>query len=299
MVESLPPMLARYRMQVSRAEFPRKTQPPIQAQPRPPTRPSQEDPKTQAHKAVDAFRTASGAQAWPKLDRAQIAAGLDQRIDNPSLINQGPLNVCGSAAIVYMLASHDPLRFVNIVQQVFEQGSASLGSETLTAGTDLRNNTPPANMEQVDWVLLSSMRDSENAIFDYEGNPSEDASAISTPGDLQHWMKSVLKCKDVDWQSAYVSGEMDVIRAAGAAAGAGKNVTLLIDAAMMKNLPKEGKIGSPNHWVVMKSDITEATDEHQNQKVQFSVWTWGQSPEVLNLDKSVFIKTFYGAICTM
>ena len=112
-------------------------------------------------------------------------------------------------------------------------------------------------------------------------------------------MKSILKCKDVDWESAYVSGEMDVIQTASAAVSAGKNVVLLIDMAMLDNLPKKGKIGYPDHWVVMKSPIVETTGGDEGGKIKFSVWTWGKIKS-LELDKRVFIKTFYGAaICAL
>src|SRR5205807_1634823 len=144
--------------------------------------------KVKAHRAVDAFRNStSGGQAWPNLDRSKIADGISQRIDNPSFINQSALNTCGPAAIVYLLATNKPDRFVEIVQQLFEKGFAWLGSDALSAGTDLRKNAPPAGMAQVDWMLLSSMTDSENAIFDYEGTPSEDLSAIATPGYIVNW----------------------------------------------------------------------------------------------------------------
>jgi hypothetical protein len=199
-----------------------------------------------------------------------------------------------------MLASNNPVRFVQIVQALFETGKASLDGEILVAGSDLRQNTPPAKMAQVDWMLMSSMRDSENAIFDFEGDTSEDFSAITTPGDIEHWMHSILKCQNVNWRSAYISGELDVIREAGIAAGGGKNVALLIDAAMLENKPKEGKVGVPNHWVVLKSPVVESLDEKQKEKVQFAVWTWGErNVRNLNLDKNVFLKTFYGAaICS-
>lgn len=261
---------------------------------------SLEKQKADAHQAVDNFRKSAGKQAWPNLDRSTIADGLDQRIDSPSIINQSVLNACGPAAIVYMLASNNPIRFVEIVQALFETGSASLGGEILSSGSDLRKNTSPAKMAQVDWMLMSSMRDSENAIFDFEGDTNEDFSAITTPGDLTHWMKSILKCQNVSWQSAYTFSELDVIRKAGVAASTGKNVALLIDAAMLNNQPKEGKIGYPDHWVVLKSPVVEIPGGKQGDKIQFSVWTWGEkNPRNLNLDKNVFLKTFYGAaICT-
>jgi Domain of unknown function (DUF4157) len=261
---------------------------------------SPEKQKADGHQAVAAFRKSAGGQAWPQLSRAAIADGLDQRIDNPSLISQSVLNACGPAAIAYMLASDNPLRFVQIVQALFEAGRASLDGESLAAGPDLRRNTPPAKMAQVDWMLMSSMRDSENAVFDFEGDTSEDFSAITTPSDLTHWMRSILKCPNVSWQSAYISGELDVIRDAGVDFASGKNVALLIDAAMLRNLPKEGKIGIPDHWVVLKSPVT-ILDEKQGDKVQFSIWTWGESSlRNLNLDKSFFLKTFYGAaVCSL
>lgn len=256
-----------------------------------------EDPKTRAQRAVVDFRHASGQQAWPHLDRSTIADGLDQRIDTPSLINQNPLNVCGPASIVFMLASNRPDRFVDLVGQLFEKGFAWPGSETLTAGDDLRQNTPPEQMAQIDWMLLSSMRDAENSIFDFEGTPGEDVSAISTPGDLEHWMKSILQCSDVDWESCYLYGEMDAIHLASSAAGDKKHVVaLLIDAALLENQPREGKIGYPNHWVVLTAPIVETIDASGAQLIKLSVWTWGQSPQLLTPDMDVFLKTFYGAL---
>src|SRR5207237_10571265 len=101
--------------------------------------------------------------------------------------------------------------------------------------------------------------------------------------EIVHFMKAILKSKDVTWKSAYLSGELDVATEAGAAVSAGKRVIILIDAEMLKANP-DLWFGIPNHWVVLKSDVArvQVTVEKdgkvvsEGKRVQFDVWSWGK-----------------------
>ena len=247
------------------------------------------------------FARRSSSTAWPKLDRATLATEMRARIKDPRSVNQSVLNVCGPAAIVHLLLIHNPCRYVDIVADLFETGKATLDGEELAPGGDLRGNGPPSSMAQVDWMLMSAMRDCANAVLDFEGTADEDFSGITTPSELEDWMKSVLQCQTADWMSAYLFGEIDILQEAGDAVKSGKAVALLIDAAMftgsdLKSKKKSKKLGHPNHWVILKSDVVKNGD-----KLSFTVWTWGESTNrKLSLDEAFAERTFYGAsICEL
>ena len=222
---------------------------------------------------------------------------MDARIDSPELINQSALSVCGPAAIIYLLVSRNPSRFVDLGKQLYETGTAALDGEVLSADSDLRQNKPPKGMAQVDWMLLSSIRDSENAVLDYEGTPKEQFSGITTPGEMTGLMKSILKCKEAEWHSSYLTSELRVIKQAGLAVGLGRKAVLLIDQDMLSGAPKK-TFGYPNHWVVLRSLVEVTQANSGNERIKFDAWTWGEAPKSLDLDKNAFVSMFFGAaIC--
>lgn len=52
------------------------------------------------------------------------------------------------------------------VIDLFEKGKAPIGRIFVEPGSDVRSYSPPSSMEQVDWMTMASLRDSENFLFD-------------------------------------------------------------------------------------------------------------------------------------
>jgi hypothetical protein len=264
------------------------------------TQTSTQPPQTpiqQARALVSAFRSASGKPGvWPLLDRTTVADDMLNRIDNPESVNQQPTSLCGPASIAHLLLLNDPVRYVNVVQSLFEEGRATLNGFEIESSQPLRESSPPNMMAQVDWLLLGSLRDSANVLLSYTGPNlgfewEEGLRGYTLPGAMSDWMKSVLECTEVEdlpnlgCVLGYEWFRENVVQASGSAFAIGKYVVWLINADLLKYEKSSSpwgratsfattascQLSTPDHWVVLKSEITA----EGNDIFSFSVYTWG------------------------
>src|SRR5689334_22904947 len=68
--------------------------------------------------AAFAARTA-GPQAWRTLDRAQVAAGAIDRIDDPDKIKQQESSMCGPACLAHAVATDAPQDYAQAIVDLF------------------------------------------------------------------------------------------------------------------------------------------------------------------------------------
>ena len=63
--------------------------------------------QTKALALVTDFRTHQ-ASVWTNLSRADVADGLEVRINDPTAISSAASNLCGAASVTFELAKADP-----------------------------------------------------------------------------------------------------------------------------------------------------------------------------------------------
>ena len=90
---------------------------------------------------------------------------------DPTKINQGNVDVCAPAALVYEIAKTRPEDYVKAVTELFDNGQTTLGKWKLTPNEDLRRYGIPEDAyivrggtiepyAEADWIILASVRDS-------------------------------------------------------------------------------------------------------------------------------------------
>src|SRR5690348_1638400 len=62
-----------------------------------------------AQELVNDFAQRMGPGAFINLSRADIASGLRARVDNPTIIQQGPTQFCGPGSFIVSIATDDPV----------------------------------------------------------------------------------------------------------------------------------------------------------------------------------------------
>ena len=203
---------------------------------------------------------------WEKLSWSMVQMGAAERIYNPNAIDQASLNVCGPTVIVHALASSDPAGYATTVRKLFETGKVN-GTRVCD---DLLAGAVDGGMDEADWMLLSALRDSENAISDYQGKSSEDISAMTMPGEVADWMTKMLGCEKVKQLTSYLFGERKNAEEVSALLASRPNdvfVALLVDSDRMQK--KSTGANVPNHWVRLMKPIVFGED-----KVTMTVFTW-------------------------
>jgi hypothetical protein len=254
---------------------------------------------------ITAFAARTGASRW-KINRADLAKRLRELVNDPNLVTQGWINLCGPAIFFHVFVRRDPVGFVRYAADLYEKASANIGSLKVKPGGDLLNAdyakikakqggdpTPVA-----EWMCMSALRDSENAVLDFEGDPSESVSGITTPGELADWLKAAGIYNKVSDEGNWV-GSKGFNHAMALRPVPNRDILMLINAKIIDPYHKKKALLDrfPNHFVQLLSQI------HTTNRgtVWFHYWSWaevmpkpGQPPiEIKTMD---FINNYYGTV---
>lgn len=234
--------------------------------------------------------------------RSAVARGLLERIRVPSTINQAASSLCGPAALLYDLATRDPVAYASYVIALYETGVGYLGTLEVKPGTDLREHDPGTTVEASDWIALASLRDSENYFFDYQEAANEFAG-ITLPGELEDWFRRTGYTDVVNEARVVVDEDEENIRQADGLLRSGYRVCLFIHSNMLNKSTQSEWSATPDHWVVLTSPVsfgTAVVGTEARRTVSFRIYTWGQGrrgvPETGVLTVDEFLDNYYGFV---
>lgn len=243
-------------------------------------------PKMKALFALEKWRTNGVAGKFKTIDKARMVQEIMTRIDLPWKMDQSKQSLCGPITILMALALKDPERYVHMAKTMYETGRYYSRGKTVQPGAHLYTAAVPADTPHVDWMLAASMRDSENAIFDYDDG--DKFAGITSPGEMQGWMQTILGCDKADYNSTYMYGEKKELGVAWDAVRAGNVAAIFVDHSYMPGQPK-GSINVPSHWVLL-FDVQSI-----GSQVKFRVLSWGKVYTIdVNTDR--FEDLFWGAV---
>lgn len=211
-------------------------------------------------------------------------------VSNPFQVAQGSTPLCGPASILFELAGRQPAHLVAICQELYETGRFAGQTKLVEPCDDLRNSVPAAGISLADWLMMATLRDVENAIFDVEGDSSDFVMGLTTPWEMKGWAFEILGYNRVAFGSTFVYGEFDAIRAAERARNAGGVAFLLVDGAMLGG--DEPLVALPNHWVSFLGDLVIGPNDSH---VHFQCYSWG-STRTVDLDEETFEDYMWGVV---
>jgi hypothetical protein len=255
---------------------------------------------------VDAFARESGAGKWPKLDRATLAAQLKTRLGSPNSVNQRQTPFCGPASFTRALIIDKPDAYAQAAIDLFKTGEATIGSLKIKPGSTVRESAPQNGTNQADWIMLASIRDSENTLLSAGGVFGGSLAGITVPGTLAGWFTSAGFTTVVN--SADVTQTVPAARAAqvltaNAYRKSGHHVVLFIDADVMDKDDQDDWVSLfPDHWVTLTSDITHGGTLAYEDPIAMEVFSWGavypipEDAAAKPLKKKDFLHKFYGYI---
>jgi hypothetical protein len=243
--------------------------------------------------AIDGFAKSSAPSAWAFLDKATIVADLRSRVNDPFQINQGGQPFCGPAAVLFELVRKQPLRYVRICQSLFETGYFQAASHWLSAPNELRQaSRGDLHMSQIDWMVLATLRQSENLLFPVEPNAPDmirNLAGMTKSWEMRGWIKEILGYRKSEYYHAYLMNDVSALNQAAAAIQAGGVAFALITAeGMLQTNPPP--IPFPSHWIALLGNVSVT-----NSQVSFDIYTWSKKLH-LDLDLSPFKKYFWAAV---
>lgn len=233
-----------------------------------------------------------------KVSIEDFARSLETLIDTEASaysIYQGDHNLCGPAVFCFLILKREPLAFVNFALDLFEKREAALGDLSVKAGSDLvathfDTNWVIGKKHIADWLIMSSLRDSSNVLLDYEGTPSENASGITTPADIESWMNKSGLYKAVLNDTNLIANK-DVTHALQYTPSETTDVCWLLDGRVIGANIKKEAANHPNHWIVVQ-DIQKVGDS----AIEVTYFSWGEQvlKKELSIDK--FNSHYYGLV---
>ncbi len=230
-------------------------------------------------------------KAWPKLDSNQVLTRIHDLADNANLFNQGAIGLCTTAVFYHHIIQKEPQEFTSFANALYGAGIGFLGALKVSPDYDLRNadyaslaaqstNFPP----QADWMLMASIRDSENWFFDYEGAADESTAMRTSAKELSEWYISTKFYSSVEYDDFTDGASLEDIESILKTPS--NQIVLWIRTALLQE-------GDGSHVISLEGPI--AIDE-PNDKITFDYWTWGQPVKTGEFKISDFKANLWGAI---
>jgi hypothetical protein len=266
--------------------------------------------KQDAKAIVQAFRACSAASAWGALDRRRVADRLDHLIDDPRLFHQGQLNLCGPASFLSVWTRRDPAAFARFATTLFDTGATSINGRFAVQPSSALLNQDYAAMrarmgkaptEQADWMVMGALRNNDDAIFVWNGDPSQEAAGMTFPEEIVKWLHATGLYRSIDNQVGNAVSSLSskgYNSAEGLTLDEGVDIICLVQANMVPQIhaaTTKGFLASfPNHWVVLIGPVMQLLT---NKRVSFAIWSFGRDWEGLEVsDVQTFADNYYGAI---
>jgi len=243
---------------------------------------------------------------WPHIGRVALANGLKDRVKKPDRIAQKATPLCGPASFLRTVARSTPYLFANAGVELYEKGRTKIGSLEIVPGSELIGDRPQGNTNVADWIMMASLRDSDNWVLSPSGVFGGNLAGITRPGTIASWFKAAGYSKVLE--KAYMQKRHTTDQFAQFLAEAsrlytqGYKVLMLIDADVLDPKTQNDSISLfPDHWVALYSKVTDKGLKAYDSPISLTVWTWGHARPVPlspknSLLKKYFINKFYGFV---
>lgn len=259
--------------------------------------------QTRALALVADFRTHS-VGIWPNLNRADVANGLELRIADPTQISSAHSSLCGAASVIFELAKADPVAYAQAAISLYDSGQATIRSLAVRPSTTFRSGTLSPGNNAADWLVLGSLRDSENWLFTYKGNGHwwDDLKAMQLPHTVATWMTNFGYSDVQNETNLVLTKGWDNLVEANRFYGRGYKVSLFINSCMMYSSSQNESSTCPDHWVGMASKATSSAIHADPQaKFKIRVFSWGRIQTIavdpsVPMHPKVFLQNYYGYV---
>ncbi len=249
-----------------------------------------------------------------KLDWQQTIGRLRSLVMRPELLDQRALNVCGPAVFFRIWFARDPVGAATFGYRLLKSGTADIGSTTVTPGQGLMSQdyavlrattdgaAPGSMPESADWMLVSALRDSENFIVDYLGQPNTPADrlrGVTLPSTVAGWLQSTNMYSSVA-NSTTVFGDTWESLQALMWPGTMTDVALMMNSGFSHLFPAPSGgpepadfLSTPNHYVQLLGPVAVGASPGW---MKLSVWSWGRNEIDKWTSEAKFLSNYFGPI---
>jgi hypothetical protein len=250
--------------------------------------------------AIADFEKSPSPGVWSSLNKQQVITDIRSRLNDPFQVNQGGQPFCGPASILFELVRKRPLQYVQICQNLFENGQFSSTTKLIQASPRLRQSQGRLRMSQADWMILSTLRESENLIFPVEPDAPDilrNLAGMTKFWEMKGWTQEVLGYPRIQYINTYLYGEYEALYEASEAIASGGVVFALITASGLLG-GDQPFLPYPNHWVTILGNILMESGSWlggKSGRFSLDVYSWAKKYHI-DLDAKPFEDYFWGVI---
>lgn len=230
-------------------------------------------------------------------EKFTIEDQIEERLAKLSFPYQGGASLCGPAAFFYCLQVDRPDVYAQAARELWRYGKTKIGDLEITPGKGCRRPSGEFYDEDnkrlisgLDWIMLASLRDSENLVFGYD-TVNAPISGITIWSTLTEWFEKAGYEKVFSNAGATRAG-IEGINALNRYMEQGYRVVTLINDGLL--IDSNSKLTVPTHWIVWDSPISRsATGE-----IELTLFSWGGvSMQIKSTkDLSFFVARFFGGM---
>jgi hypothetical protein len=247
---------------------------------------------------VRAFRARRARSFFPEITRESLFDGLTQRVIDPEGVNQQSTGLCGVTVVVRLWAYEHPEEFVTFAIDLYEKGVAVMRGKNTTHARKIRPSTtllhaaPPPGMNDADWIVCPSIRESLNMVFKHYNPLGDTFDAISCtwPGDLKKQFDALGYTHVRDRITWGKTQGYDSLMEASRLFRAQWRVVIYINACLLENATTFA-VNYPDHYVGLASPITQRISTGTPALYPFMVWTWGGNKKIADRGGPIALDT--------
>ncbi|BAY20463.1 hypothetical protein NIES2100_02050 [Calothrix sp. NIES-2100] len=251
--------------------------------------------------ALADFEKSNSPSVWANLDKKQVLAEIKIRLNDPFQVNQGGQPFCGPASILFELIRKQPLRYVQICRSLFETGGFAGQTKRIQATERLRRSQGRLRMSQADWMVLATLRESENLIFPVEPDAPDilrNLAGMTKSWEMKGWTQEVLNYRQVKYIHTYIYGETEALNTATQAIASGGVAFALITADGLLDTGNQPFLPYPNHWITILGNISIKRGllwSKDTGRFSMDVYSWAKK-YYIDKGKGHFEDYFWGVV---
>lgn len=247
----------------------------------------------QALQAIAAFEQSPVPGIWPAIQKPQLIEEMRSRVQDSFQVNQGKQPFCGPASFLFELIRRDPVKYVQICRNLYQLGGFSTKTKWISSSPNLIADQGNPEMPVSDWMVLSTLRESENLIFPVQTNSPDiirNIAGMTNPWEMQGWVQEIFGYRNIQFAQAFLTGDLQVIQqAANIINSGGIAFALVTSEGLLYGDPP--LIPFPSHWVALLGNVSLQTPG----RVSFDIFTWARKMHV-DVPESRFKSHFWGVV---
>lgn len=239
-----------------------------------------------------------GRGAWPYISKPELLADIQSKVTNPFAVNQGSTPFCGPAAIVFEFVSREPFYYLLACGALFEEGEFKARTKTVRASQKLRKSHVKSGVSVADWMLMATLRESENELFEIDQTSGSFAAGPTTPWEMKGWASEILLLENCEFESTFVYGEFEAMQMADAARRAGGVAFPLVHTSLLTGSTSSLSPTYPEHWISYLGNL-EIDDgvwwRWDSGNIGFDCYSWGKKLRI-NAHEDLFEDCMWGVV---